>query len=288
MDIGIHVVNFNYPGAPGSIAPMLANVAEAAEEIGAAHLTVMDHYFQLEMLGPPEQEMLEGYSTLSYLAGKTSSVVLSMLVTGVTYRHPGLLAKIVTTLDVLSEGRAQLGIGAAWFEREHEALGVPMPALRERYERLEETLQIVLQMWSDDNGPYEGKHFQLKETINSPPAITKPRPPILIGGGGEKKTLRLVAKYADACNLFSAVGVDGVKHKLDVLKQHCDKEGRDYSKIKRTILWVSDWSDKDAFVAEMKKYAAAGIEETYVMPVGDDPAAMVRSLKGVMPQLKEL
>ena len=147
--------------------------------------------------------MLEGYTSLGFLAGQTSTMTLGLLVTGVTYRHPGLLAKIVTTLDVLSGGRAQLGIGAAWYEREHRGLGVPFPPVAERFERLEETLQICLQMWSDDDGPYEGRHYQLAETICSPRPISSPRPRILIGGSGERKTLRLVARYADACNLFA-------------------------------------------------------------------------------------
>ena len=288
MDLGIHVPSFTWPGAPGSIAGTLRAIGEAAEDVGATHLTVMDHFFQLEMLGPPEMEMLEGYSTLAYLAACTEKVHLSMLVTGITYRHPGLLAKIVTTLDVLSGGRAQLGIGAAWFEREHKGLGVPFPALKERYERLEETLQICLQMWSDNNGPYAGKHYQLAETINSPAPIQSPRPPILIGGVGEKKTLRLVAKYADACNLFSAVGVDGAKHKLEVLKKHCENEGTDYDRIKRTILWVDAWNDVDAWLEQMKQFAAVGIQEVYVMPVAEDPVAMIRSLKPVAPALREL
>ena len=149
--------------------------------------------------------MLEGYTSLGFLAGQTDTMTLGLLVTGVTYRHPGLLAKIVTTLDVLSGGRAQLGIGAAWYEREHRGLGVPFPPLAERFERLEETLQICLQMWSDDAGPYEGRHYHLAETICSPPPISSPRPSLLIGGSGERKTLRLVARYADACNLFATV-----------------------------------------------------------------------------------
>ena len=207
-------------GAPASIASTLAETARIAEEGGAAVFTVMDHWFQMEAMAPATDPMLEGYTTLGFLAGQTRTMRLGLLVTGVTYRHPGLLAKIVTTLDVLSGGRAELGIGAAWYEREHQALGVPFPRLAERFERLEETLQICRQMWSDDDGPYEGRHYQLAETICSPPPISSPRPPILVGGSGERKTLRLVARYADACNLFARSPAE-VAHKLAVLDQHC-------------------------------------------------------------------
>jgi F420-dependent oxidoreductase-like protein len=163
----------------------------------------MDHWFQMEAFATSQDPMLEGYTSLGFLAGQTRVMKLSLLVTGVTYRHPGLLAKIVTTLDILSGGRAQLGIGAAWYEREHKGLGVPFPPLSERFERLEEVLQICLQMWSDDDGPYQGRYYELAETICSPRPIQKPRPRILVGGSGERKTLRLVAQYADACNLFA-------------------------------------------------------------------------------------
>ena len=195
----------------------------------------MDHWFQMEHFQTAFDPMLEGYSVLNFVAAKSERLQLGLLVTGVTYRYPGLLAKIVTTLDVLSGGRAMLGIGAAWYEREHRALGVPYPPVAERFERLEETIQICEQMWSDNDGPYEGKHYQLAETICSPRPLQSPRPPILIGGGGEKKTLRLVAKYADACNLFGSSTAD-VSHKLDVLRAHCDAEGRDYDAIEKTII----------------------------------------------------
>jgi F420-dependent oxidoreductase-like protein len=235
--------------------------------------------------------MLEGYTTLGYLAAKTERIGIGMLVTGVTYRHPGLLAKIVTTLDVLTGGRAQLGIGAAWYEREHIGLGVPFPSVSERYERLEETLQICLQMWSDDDGPYEGKHYQLAETLNVPQSIQRPHPPILIGGQGEKKTLRLVAQYADACNLFSSAGPDGVRHKLDVLRKHCDNVGTDYDAIRKTILYAQPFPDRegaDAFVEEMSIYAGMGMETIILMPPADDPVGAVHWLSQVEPRLAEL
>src|SRR4051794_7780264 len=185
----------------------------------------MDHYFQMERMFPATDPMLEGYTTLGYLAAHTATVRLGLLVTGVTYRHPGLLAKIVSTVDVLSGGRAELGIGAAWYEREHRGLGVPFPPVSERFERLEEAIQICLQMWSDDNGAYHGRHYQLEETLCSPAPVSSPRPRILIGGSGERKTLRLVAQYADACNIFGPADV--VAQKIDVLRRHCDAVGRD-------------------------------------------------------------
>src|SRR6204780_1613685 len=218
MELGIHFIDF-LPGDAAQLAPALLSTATAAEDIGATMFTLADHFFQMEAVGRAEDPFLEGYTSLGYLAGRTTNLTLALLVTGITYRHPGLLAKTVTTLDLLSGGRSMLGIGAAWYEREHLALGVPYPPVAERFERLEETLQICEQMWSDDDGPYAGKHYQLPETICAPPPLQPPRPPILIGGGGEKKTLRLVAQYADACNLFGSSVAD-VGHKLDVLRGH--------------------------------------------------------------------
>jgi F420-dependent oxidoreductase-like protein len=205
--------------------------------------------------------MLEAYATLSYLAARTSTVQLGALVTGVTYRHPGLLAKIATTLDVLSGGRATLGIGAAWYDREHAGLGVPYPSTKERFERLEEALQICLQMWDPaNNGPYEGKYYQLAETLCVPPPVSRPRPQIMIGGGGEKKTLRMVAQYGDACNLFTTLGTDGVSQKLDVLRGHCEAVGRDYDEIQKTVMAPLDPGPNgekvDDLLAEMRRRRA--------------------------------
>lgn len=287
MHLGLHVVSFTWPDAPRSIAPTLTAVAETAEAVGMSHLSLMDHYFQLTMGDlQPEQEMMEGYTTLGFLAAKTKTIPLGLLVTGVTYRHPGLLAKIVTTLDVLSGGRAELGIGAAWYEREHNAFGVPYPPVRERLERLEETLQICLQMWSDNNGPFTGKHYRLAETMLVPPPIR--RPSILIGGGGEKVLLRLVARYADACNLFSMLGVDGVRGKLDVLRRHCDDEKRDYDKIRKTLLWVSS-PYADDFVRQAEAFAKIGIQEILVMPpTGSEPVGWVRGLEPIVRRLSDV
>src|SRR5215212_779374 len=226
----------------------------------------------MEAAAAAEEPMLEGYTALGYVAARTERMTLGMLVTGVMYRHPGLLAKIVTTLDVLSGGRARLGIGASWYEREQRGLGVPVVPVSERFERLEETLQICLQMWSDDNGPFKGRHYDLAETRNFPPALSRPRPQIMIGGGGEKKTLRLVARYADACNLFGS-GPDDVAHKLDVLRAHCEAEGRDYESITKTVLAMQPaLADVDAFVAGAEAYAKIGVTEIEVMPnPGDNP-----------------
>ena len=289
MELGIHFANFTLPGGPGAIGPILAGTARAAEDAGCSTFTLMDHYFQMEEFADRRDPMLEGYTALGFLAGRTERMRLGLLVTGVTYRHPGLLAKIVTTLDVVSGGRAQLGIGAAWYEREHLGLGVPYPPLAERFERLEETLQICHQMWSDDDGPFEGVHYRLAETICSPKPVSSPRPRILVGGSGERKTLRLVARYADACNLFATEPAE-VARKLQVLEQHCAEADRDPGEIQRTILGMADpLGDVDAFLASMEEYAALGIDLVEVMPLVEDPVAWAERLgREVVPRLGEL
>lgn len=278
MQLGIHVVSFKFPNGPAGIGPELAKIGQAVEAAGVSHLSVMDHYFQMDQMAPAEDPMLEGYTTLGYLAAHTTSARLGLLVSGVTYRHPGLLAKIVSTLDVLSGGRAELGIGAAWYEREHNGLGVPFPPVSERFERLEETLRICLQMWDGENtGTFEGKHYRLTETLSSPATISRPRPPIMIGGSGEKKTLRMVAQYADACNLFASTP-DEVSHKLDVLSRHCESLGRDESTIHKTILHTGQSlqsGDVDGFVSEMAAYAKLGIQTAIVMPFSERPSEWI-------------
>src|ERR687884_1119184 len=219
MKLGLHYWTFSTPAEPAAIAPTLGETARIAEQAGFSGFTVMDHYFQMDQVAPAEEPMLEGYTTLGFVAASTRNMTLGLLVTGVMYRYPGLLAKTVTTLDVLSGGRGRLGIGASWYEREQRGLGVPVVPVAERFERLEETLQICLRMWSDDNGPYHGRHYQLAETLCVPQPITRPHPPILIGGGGEQKTLRLVARYADATNVFG--GPPQIAHKYEVLRAHC-------------------------------------------------------------------
>ncbi len=239
MKFGITIPRFLAPNGVAGIGSQLAGIAQDADQAGLDSLWVMDHFFQIPPVGPAEEPMLEGYSTLAYVAGITERISLGTLVTGVTYRHPGLLVKTLTTLDVLSGGRAWLGIGAGWYEREHLGLGVPFPPVSERFERLEETLQIAQQMWSGVVGPYEGKHYQLAETLCQPMPLSTPRPRIMIGGGGEQKTLRLVARYADACNLFAMPGEEGLatlSHKLDVLRAHCEAEGRPFEAIEKTVI----------------------------------------------------
>ena len=292
MKLGIHYWNFSKPADPARIGATLADTAHLADQAGFSTFTVMDHYFQMEQAGDVDEPMLEAYTTLGYVAAKTERLTLGVLVTGVLYRHPGLLAKIVSTLDVLSGGRAVLGLGAAWYEREHAAFGVPFPPVAERFERLEETLQIMHQMWSDDDGPFEGKHYRLAETLNSPQPLSRPRPLIMIGGSGEKKTLRLLARYGDACNLFAQpqAGPAQVRAKLDVLAGHCDREGTDFERIRKTILWVgplaTDAEGGRAFAEQMAGYAEVGIEEVHVMPVGDDPVGFIRGLgEHVVPHL---
>jgi F420-dependent oxidoreductase-like protein len=235
MKLGVQVSDFTWPDAPRSIGPTFARIARDADQVGLSSLWVMDHFFQIGVNGPPEHEMLEGYAALAFAAGVTERITLGTLVTGVTYRHPGILVKTVTTLDVLSGGRAWLGIGAAWNEWEHRGLGVPFASTRERFERLEETLQIAQQMWAGDESPFEARHYHLERPLNSPAALSTPHPRILVGGIGEKKTLRLVAQYADACNVFD-MGPDKVQAKYDVIRRHCEAVGRDYDDIEKTVL----------------------------------------------------
>ena len=267
MKIGLQVPSFTYPDGPTKLGGKLSEIARAADEAGFTSLWVMDHFFQIgQWLGPAENEMLESYSTLSYLAGLTKKVKLGALVTGVVYRHPGVLIKTVTTLDVLSGGRAYFGVGAAWNAEESAGLGIPFPPVAERFERLEETLQIAQQMWSTDDGKFIGKHYQLARTLNSPQPISKPHPPILIGGMGEQKTLRLVAKYADASNMFAGMGIDTLTKKLDVLKKHCEAIGRDYASIEKTALDTAhlaqgQMSAKDV-IERCRALANAGIQHT--------------------------
>ncbi len=263
MRISLSLTTFDYPDLRGSIA----NIVKTAEAGGFHSLAVMDHFFQIGLFGPPEKNMLESYTTLAYIAALTTRMKLGTLVTGAVYRQPGLLAKIVSTLDVLSGGRAFLGIGAAWNNREAAGLGLPFPGLKERFERLEEALQIVLQMWSDgNNGPYAGQHFQLSETLNHPQPIQQPHPPILIGGMGEKKTLRLVAQYADACNLL-AVAPEVVQQRLAVLKQHCEVLGRSYDSIEKTLtagaFFDEGMKSADDILEFCERMAEIGIQQTF-------------------------
>jgi F420-dependent oxidoreductase-like protein len=290
MQVGVHYADFGPPEAEGRLVERLTETARIADEGGAALLTAMDHWFQMEQMGGPAAPMLEGYTTLGYLAAVTERLRLGLLVTGATYRHPGLLAKTVTTVDRLSGGRAVLGIGAAWYEREHRGLGVPFPPVSERFERLEETLQVCLQMWSADDGPYAGRHFRLEETICVPPPLARPHPPVMIGGAGEKKTLRMVAQYAQACNIF-AEGPELMAHKLGVLRAHCDAVGTDYDAIEKTmnLEGVDPLADVDGFLRTMGEYAALGITLVTLAPPPGDPVGWTTQLcEKVLPRLEEL
>ncbi len=289
MDIALHVADFTSFGPPASIAPGLAATARAAEDAGFTTLTLMDHFFQMQDMAPATDPMLEGYTALGFLAGQTGRLQLGLLVTGVTYRHPGLLAKTLATLDVLSGGRALLGIGAAWYEREHAGLGVPFPPVAERFERLEEALGICRQMWSAEDGPYAGKHYRLAETLCVPQPVQPGGPPVLIGGMGEKKTLRLVARHADACNLFDA-GPEVVAAKLEVLDRHCADAGRDPAAVARTVITATDpLADPDAFLAAMSTYAELGITKVWVGSAHSDlPGWVARVGERVVPRLRDL
>jgi F420-dependent oxidoreductase-like protein len=291
MKLGLQIPYFTWPGGAPALGAKLGEIARAAEGAGYDSIWVMDHFFQIPMVGAADLDMLESYTTLGYLAGQTSRVKLGALVTGVTYRNPGVLAKQVTTLDVLSGGRAYLGIGAAWFDREHAGLGVAFPPLKERFQRLEEALQIVKQMWSDDNGPYEGKHYQLAETLNVPQALSKPHPPILIGGSGEKKTLRLVAKYADACNIFGD-SPDGVRRKFSILREHCDAVGRNYDEIEKTMIrpmGFGEGSSPDQLVQTLGEFAEAGVQTVLGALLGVESMTAIETMgRDVIPQIKNL
>jgi F420-dependent oxidoreductase-like protein len=280
MELDLHIARFDWAGGPAGIGPGVADLARRAEALGVRTVSFMDHFFQMDRMAPAEDPMLEGYTALGFVAGCTDRLRLRLLVTGVTYRHPGVLAKTVTTLDVVSGGRAELGIGAAWYEREHLGLGVPFPPVAERFERLEEAIQICLQMWSDDNGPYEGRHYRLAETLCSPMPVSRPRPRIMIGGGGERKTLRLVAQYADACNFFG--DADEITHKIDVLRGHCDAVGRDPAEIDVTALFrdLPPAPTADDVVQAAETLAKLGVSTLVTGAVGDDPGAWLESTFG--------
>jgi F420-dependent oxidoreductase-like protein len=287
MELGLHVSDFTWPGGAQAIGPTLVRIAGDAEDAGFGRLSMMDHFWQIAHIGPPEHEMLEAYTTLGFLAAHTTTITLNTLVTGVTYREPGLLAKAITTLDVLSGGRAMLGIGAAWNADESAGLGFAFPPTAKRFERLEETLQIILQMWSDADGPYEGKHYQLTRTLNSPQVLSSPRPRILIGGSGERKTLRLVAMYADACNLF---GGPELAHKLDVLREHCADLGRDYDTIEKTAMAPFELGPKgegaDKMLDELRQVHDLGVTvATGSLRGGDGPGTIAAYGEHIIPKI---
>ncbi len=297
MRLGLQVANFTWAGGPTQIGETFGRIAENADKAGLYSLWVMDHFFQLQFIGPSELEMLESWSALAFAAGRTQQIKLGTLVTGVTYRHPGILLKTATTLDVLSQGRSYFGIGTAWYEEEHLGLGVPYPPLAERFERLEETLQIAHQMWSGEDKPYQGKYYQLARTLNSPQSIQRPHPPILIGGSGERKTLRLVAQYADACNLFAYLGKDEMQRKFDILREHCQKIGRPYEQIEKTALDMVNISRNGgngtlspaAAVEHFAGLAELGIDHVILgLPDPTNPEVFELLATEIIPQVEKL
>jgi F420-dependent oxidoreductase-like protein len=280
MEFGLHIADFTWKSGQRDLGPALARHVRNAEASGIQRITVMDHFWQLPGIGPVEHEMLEAYATLGFIVANTEKALLHTLVTGVIYREPALLAKQVTTLDVLSGGRVGLGIGAAWNEEESKGLGFEFPPVAERFRMLEETIQICLQMWSDEEEPFDGAIYQLERALNSPQSITRPHPYLMIGGGGEKKTLRLVAQYADACNL--GVREELPTHKLDVLRAHCDDVGRNYDDIEKTaMIGVNPESTSESMASVVSSLAELGFTATYVFSVGiDEPSQVVDLIAG--------
>jgi F420-dependent oxidoreductase-like protein len=291
VKIGLQIPRFHWAGGAPEIPEKLAAVARTADDAGLVSIWLMDHLFQIRSIGAVEEEMLEAYTTLGFLAAHTRRVRLGTLVTGVHYRHPGVLIKQVTTLDVLSGGRACLGIGAGWYERESRGLGVPFPSVGERFARLEETLRIAHAMWRGDTSPIYGRHFQLAEPLSSPTPISSPHPPILIGGGGERKTLRLVARYADACNLFTRYGRRDLTRKLSLLEQYCSDAGRPYSDIDRTSL--SQWNplrkSPQAIVDELGELNEMGFTTAIASLTGVETLKPIEVLaRDVLPHAEKL
>ncbi|WP_017573708.1 LLM class F420-dependent oxidoreductase [Nocardiopsis halotolerans] len=287
MELGLHVADFTWDGGTPAIGPTLADTARQAEAAGIARLTVMDHFWQMgNEVGPRENAMLEAYTTLGFLAAHTERVLLHTLVTGAVYHEPGVLAKQISTLDALSGGRAGLGVGAAWYADEAHGLGIPFPSTAERFERLEETIQICLQMWSDDEGPYRGQHHRLDHTLNSPQSVSEPHPYLMVGGSGERRTLRMVAQYADACNVF---GGPDAAHKLDVLKGHCEALGRDYDRIEKTTIFsVTPDTTRDALVGQLLETAETGFTVAYGYGQGfSDPRRVVELFASVLPEVAD-
>jgi F420-dependent oxidoreductase-like protein len=290
MKFGLQVNSFTWPGGPAAIGPTLARVTRTADAVGFDSIWVMDHFFQIRGLGPPEAPMLEGLTALGFMAANSEKARLGLMVGGIHYRQPGLWIKAVTTLDVLSGGRAWFGIGAAWNEEESAALGFPFPPLRERFEMLEDTLQMAHAMWAGGSGSGEsfvGGHVEATRLLNSPQAISRPRIPIMVGGGGERKTLRLVAQYADACNVFGDAA--RIAHKYAVLREHCERLGRPYEEIERSTLQSIDLESQspDQIVERFGSLAEAGAQHILVSVRGvSDVTRLERIGAEVLPQLR--
>lgn len=292
MKLGLHLSNFTYGVPVEQLGAKIGEIAVGAEQAGFDRLSVMDHYFQIPGVGRAENEMFEAYNLLGFIAAKTSRMKLGVLATGVTYRNPGFLAKQVTGLDVLSGGRAWLGIGAAWFEREHLGLGFAFPPLKTRFQMLEEAIKVCEQMWSDNNGPFEGKYFRMAETLCSPRPVQRPRPPILIGGSGERKTLRLVARYADACNV-RGIDPESTERLLGILAEHCEREGRDPATIEKTIVTRFDPGSHgeraEAEIERLGRFAEIGVQAALGSMVAPaDAGAMEAMGAKVIPAVNSL
>jgi F420-dependent oxidoreductase-like protein len=285
----LHIANFTWPGGAREIPPGLAAIARRADQGGIDRISVMDHLWQIDHVGPAEHEMLEAYTTLGWLAAKTERLRLITMVTAVVYRNPGLLAKMVTTLDVLSGGRAMLGIGAAWNEEEARGLGLPFPPVVERFERLEEAVRICLQMWAGEQHAFDGTYYKLARPLNSPQPLSRPHPPLLIGGDGEKKTLRMVAQYADACNISDT---PDLWYKLEVLRDHCERLGRDYDAIEKTVQTRFDLGDKgnkvDALIEYLRDLSELGIDVAHGELTGvNDPRQLDLLCERVVPAVHD-
>jgi len=292
VKLGIQIPSFSWPGGNAALGPTLGRVARQADDIGVDSIWVMDHFFQIRGVGPAEEPMLEGWTTLGYLAANTQHARLGLMVGGVHYRLPGLWVKAATTLDVLSGGRAWLGIGAAWNEEESRSLGFPCPPLGERFEMLEETLQIAHQMWEGERGTearFDGRQFHASRLMNSPQSISRPRVPIMIGGGGERKTLRIVAQYADATNVFG--GPEAIAHKYEVLREHCVAVGRNYDEIERSNLQSIDLqrTSPSAVVDRFGELSDAGAQHI-IFSVADihDPKNLETIGRDIVPQVRSL
>jgi F420-dependent oxidoreductase-like protein len=300
--LSISMANHSWPGGAEAIGPRVSRLVRHVDQTGIDTLWAMDHMFQIEINGPATEPLLEAYALLGFVAGQTERVRIGALVTAVSYRPPGLLLKHLTSLDVLTGGRVWLGIGAAWHDEEARAFGLPFPSLAERYERLEETLQIAHHIWSGDAGPFEGSHYRLENPFTNPNTVQRPHPPILIGGSGERKTLRLVARYADACNLFDVPegveiagivgGKDGLRRKLDVLRGHCEDVGRPYGEIEKTVVTSLDLGPGGMSPAQVVDHlgglAGVGLEHAIVegkRPWDDDTLEVIA---GIVPEVERL
>jgi F420-dependent oxidoreductase-like protein len=290
MRISLNITDFSWPGGPSRLAPELERIVHVADEGGLDTVWLSDHLIQAAPGSSPDSEMLEAYTALGFLAGQTRSVRLGTMVTAVTYRPPAVLIKAVTTLDVLSGGRAWLGIGAGYQEDEARALGLPLPPVGERFERLEETLRLALQMWSGDSSPFHGRHYRLERPVSSPEPVTRPHPPILIGGAGERKTLRLVARYGDACNLFDIPdGGATVRHKLEVLARHCEELGRPYGDIEKTLSTrLAPDESPDAFAERCARLVELGIDHVVVIAAGPWTEEGVATLAAAVPTVRDI